>query len=298
MPMSLLFYRRPTSPAWTIFGTGAQFESDVRLSDGNPGVLTTFRWLSEVSPVIGNYVALRADWTPAITPRGAWMLALSLEDGAFPAGVKFEVRGKRAGDTGYPYDLGGNALTEVSREMPDGSIGICWMFDDGLDPIIGIEIRIYNDVAGATWADADTYVRVGEADVSEGIELCIAHGWSTSREVRTQSQRTLGSQLHEVERVNYRILDFALAPGTGSDARLGGLANGMDWERIAALITRSGARTMVYVRTQDTSGAFSGTELHASAIFGKATPEAIVHVQNSRDRYTSGYRVEEVPAIT
>jgi hypothetical protein len=296
MAMSLLFYRRP-SPAWTVAGTGAQFESDVRLSDGNPGVLTTLRWLSTVSPVVGDYVAIRGDWLTAATMRGAWMLALSLEGGEFPAGVKFEVRGKRAGDVGYPYALGGNSLTEVSREMPDGSIGICWLFDDDLDPIVGIEIRIFNDANGATWADADTYVRIGEADVSEGIELCIAHGWSTSRDIRTQGQRTLGSQLHEVARVDFRVLEFALAPALDSAARLAGLANGTDWERIASLITRAGARTMVYVRTQDMAGAFSSAELHASAIFGKAKPQAIVHVQGSRDRYTSGYRVEEVPAI-
>jgi hypothetical protein len=297
MPMSLLFYRRPTNPAWTISGTGAQFESDVRLSDGNPGVLTSFRWLSEVSPVIGNFVALRGDWAEAITVRGAWAIALSLESGAFPVGVKFEIRGKRAGDTGYPYALGGNSLTEVSREMPDGSLSICWRFDEGLDPLVGIEIRIFNDAAGATWADADTYVRIGEADAAEGVAVCVAPGWSLEQLDQTEEQRTRGSQLHEVERVNYRAVDVTLAPGTGDEAFRQGLDTGSDWQRINAYLTRAFARAMVYIRTEDSSGVFSSIDLHATALFGRARPQRIAHVTNSRDRYTAGWRVEEVPAI-
>ena len=133
--------------------------------------------------------------------------------------------------------------------------------------------------------------------MSEGVGLCISHGWRRQRQARATSERTLGSQLHEVPRVDFNELDFALAPATGATARLGGLANGMDWQRIEAQLLRAGARAMVYVRTEDNDGVFSSDELHASAIFGKATSEAIVHVQGARDRYTSGYRIEEVPAI-
>lgn len=297
MPMSLLFYKRPVDPVWTISGTGAQFESDVALSDGNPGVLTAFRWLSTGSPAISDYVALRADWTGAITARGAWLLALSLEGSAFPKGVKFEVRGKRAGDFSYPYDLGGNSLTEVSHELRDGSIGVGWRFDEGLTPLVGIEIRIFNDLAGATWADADTYVRIGEADAAEGVAACVAPGWGVDRRDQTEVQRTRGSQFHEVERVSFDEVEVSLAPATGDDAFRQGLDTGSDYQRINALLTRARARAMVYVLTEDSNGAFSSEDLHATMWFGRAQPQRRAHVTNSRDRYTLGWRVLEVPAI-
>lgn len=297
MSMSLLFYRRPANPAWTLSGVGAEFESDIALSNGNPGVLTSFRWLSTLSEATTDYVALRGDWLQAIIPRGAWLLGLSLEGGAFPVGVMFEVRGKRAGDVGYPYALGGNSLTEVSRELPDGSIGIGWLFAEGLDPIIGIEIRIFNDADGATWADADTYVRIGEADAAEGVDVCVSPGWSRTRTDQTEVQRTRGSQLHEVERVNFDSVEVSFAPGTGDEAFRQGLATGEDWQRIVALVTRAGARAMVYVRTEDSAGAFSSVDLHASMLFGRAQPQRLAHAANSRDRYTLALRVDEVPAI-
>lgn len=300
MPMSLLFYRRPVSPEWTIAGTGAQFESDVALSDGNPGVLTSLRWLSDLTPAIIDYVAVRADWPTALQIRGAWMLGLALEGGAFPEGVKFEVRGKRTGDSGYPYTLGGNALTEVSQELPDGSIGICWLFAESLDPLIGIEIRIFNDVDGVTWADSETYVRIGEADAGEGTAVCVAPGWSRERLDQTEAERTRGSQLHEVERVNYDAVDVTLAPTSGDNAFRQGLDTGSDFQRVNVHLTKAFARAMVYVRTEDGNGTFSSTNLHATALFGRAKPQRMSHVPNSsrrRDLYVMGWRVVEVPVI-
>jgi hypothetical protein len=292
---SYLFYRRPTSVVWTVSGTGAQFESDDRLSDGNPGVLTTLRWLSAGSPALGDYVALRGDWSTALQVRGAALQGLALEGGDFPAGVKFEVYGKRAGDPGYAYALGGNSLSEVSRELDDGSIGVFWLFDAGLTPLVGIEIRIFNDQAGNTWADADTYVRIGEADPFEGVPVCIAYGWRKQHEAKAEQARTLGAQLHEVDRVGWDALEFALAPAPGDVVRREGLATGEDWQRIEKVLGRAGTRAMVYVRTKDSDGVFSSEELFSTAIFGKAKPQPIVHV--SRDYYSGGWRIEQVPPI-
>lgn len=291
----LFGFRRPTSPTWTISGTGAQFESDIRISDGNPGVLTTFRWLSAGSPAITDYVALRADWTTPVVCRGAAMLGLRLETDDFPAGCKVEIRGKRSGDSGYPYELGGNALTEVTREKADGSIHICWAFADGLDPLVGYEVRIFNDVAASTWATADTYVQVGEADIFQMADLCVAVGWRSSLEVATESSRTLDAQLHEVERTNYRAVEFGFPPTAGDDVRRQGLPNGVDWDQIEAIVARSGARVLCYVQTTDADGVTDYDYLHSTAIFGKARPAQVVHV--AREFYTGGYRVDEVPAV-
>ncbi len=291
---SFLFYRRPTSPAWTVSGTGAAFESDVRLSDGNPGVVTSVRWLS-TSVSTGQYLALRQAWSTPIIPRGGAMQGLSVEGSTFPVGTKFEVYGKRVGDVGYTYGLGGNSLTAESRELEDGSIGVFWLFDAGLDPIVEWEIRAYNDVGGVTWADADTVLRIGEADVFEGVSVCISYGWHTQLEVTAQEARTLGSQLHEVDRVPFRALEFALAPASGEVVRREGLATDEDWQRIEAILGRAGARAMVYVRTKNSAGAFDEDELYSTAIFGKARPQRIVHAQ--KDIYTGGWRIEQVPPI-
>lgn len=293
--MSFLFYRRPTSPAWTIAGTGAEFVSDIRLDDGNPGVLTTFHWLSAGSPATTDYVALRADWATPIIPRGAALQGLTLEVGDWPVGTKFEVHGKRVGDSGYPYALGGNALTALSVEMENGSIAVAWLFDEDLDPIVGWEIRAFNDVDGETWADADTYGQIGEADVFEGVSVDIAIGWRTQRELTSVEARTLGAQLHEVDRVPYRALEFALVPTHGDQVRREGLPTGEDWERIEAMLSRGGSRAMVYVRAKDPEGTVDYDELHRTLFFGKAKPQAIVHV--ARDYYSGGWRIEQVPPI-
>lgn len=297
MWMSYVFYRRPANAGWTVDAAGADFVGDVLLSSGNPGEETMIRWRSDAVPDVAHYVSLRIDFPAGMVLLGAWLLGLRRGDGDFPLGVRFEVWGRRTGDPGYTYPLGGNTLSEVSRSMPDGSVGICWAFDDGLDAVVGVEIRIYNDADGVTWADADTHIRIGEGDVAEGVRICIAHGFQDGATVGATSDRTKGQQLHEVEGVDYRVLEFARVPTDGDKVYRQALPNGMDWTRINRLMTRAGARTMVYVRTQDEAGNFDSAELHSTATFGACRPDPNVHVVGTRGMYSGGYRLDEVPVI-
>jgi len=53
------------------------------------------------------------------------------------------IKGKRSGDSNFPYLLGGNSQTSVVVQLDDGSRAIIWAFDAGLTPIIGYEIAMY-----------------------------------------------------------------------------------------------------------------------------------------------------------
>lgn len=290
--MSLVGYKRQRNPTWTISGTGAQFETDVRLSDGNPAVLTTFRWLSAGSPATTDYVALRADFAQAIVPWVAMIQGLRTEAGTFPEGVLIRIFGKRSGDSGYPYDLGGNSQTARTGEFSDGDIGIVWVFDDDLDPIIGYEVRIYNDDNGSTWADDETYPQVGEVDVWQAVEASVAPGYSGSLTLTTERDRTLDSQIHEVDRIPYRECKFVLQSAVQAAFRGGGLTNGTDWEKVRAALARAESRALVVLYPND--------DAQRSAIFGIATADQFVHVENSGSRRMlgGGWLVQQVPALT
>lgn len=297
MDMSYLLFRRPLDALATVPGAGAEIESDDLLADGSPGNETAIRWISNDPESITDFLAIRQDWSGALPALGGYMLGLRLEDGDMPIGVPVEVRGKRAGDPDYTYALGGNSLTEVTRLMPDGSVGVCWLFDAGLDSIVGWEVKIFNDNDGDTFADADTRLRIGEMEPAEGVAACIAHGWSRKIEPGSEVERTKGQQPHEVEGVDIRVLEFARIPTLSEDEFLQGLANDLDWQRIDMLMVKVRARVMVYLRAQNDAGTFDSAELHANAVYGVCRPSQSVHVQNTKDRYTEGYRHEEVPVI-
>jgi hypothetical protein len=286
--MSLLGYLRPRNPTWSISGTGAQFESDVRLSDGNPGVVTALRWLSSGSPAIGQYVSLMADFSAAVVPRLAMLQGMRIEGGAYPVGAKVEIRGQRAGDVGFPYNLGGNSQSAVLVEFADGDVGVVFEFDEGLDPIVAYEVRLYNDVAGVTWATATTYPQIGEIDLWEAVPVRVAQGYSDAMESRAQRERTLDAQMHEVDWTSFRSLQIALTDATARADVMGDGIDGTDLERVRAQLVRGGNRVLVVL--------YPGTDLRQrSATFGVALPAPFVHI--SGQYYRGGYTVEQVPAV-
>lgn len=292
---SYALFRRKTGGTWSTPSAGAEIVSDVKLSDGNPGVETSVRWPSG-SPTTGQYLALRYDWPVATVMLGAYLLGLAFEGGpSIPAGVPVRAYGRRAGDPGYAYALGGNSATAATSEAQDGTTRALLAFDTGLTALVGIEIRIYNDDDGDTWADADTYLRIGEADVAEGVPVRIQYEWASPLIVKTRRERTMASQSHEVERVNYRALLFKLAPEDIDAVRIGGMPGGWDWERIEAILSRAGGRLMLYAEMRDYDGAFVQSRLDASAIYGEYTPDPIVPF--ALDAQEAGGRVDEVPPL-
>lgn len=300
----------PPAADWVVSGTGAAFVTDVLLQNGAPAEATRVRWLSSGAPAIGQYVEIQALWPVAAPIRVLALLGLQYLAGAdsplvysiaaaLPAGVKIEVRGRRVGDPAYTYALGGNALTQRTLRLPNGSAAAWFVVDADNDPLIGVAFRIYNDVNGATWADSSTFVDIGEGVINPAVEVCGRPGWSVRLVDPTQKQRTLGSQVHKVARRAYREARLQLSPATLAETRGEGLSNGQDFETIENAL--SGAVPAVVVpHYLGESGTFDDLELHRTALFGVAEPEPISHVANSSARnrmYEAGWLFEEVPPL-
>jgi hypothetical protein len=303
----LIGYYGPLTTTWAIDGTGAAFMTDVLLTNGSVGESTRIRWLS-ASPDITDYVALQCTFTTPFVPRAGAMLGLEFltevstaGDYSSPvtlgAGVKVEIRGKRSGDSGFPYSLGGNSLTQLSLVDPDGSTSVPWLFDDGLDEIIGYEIRIFNDRNGVTWADPETFVDIGEASLRACVEVCAANGWSAQRVQTTETKRTLGQQVHRVPRPSYIRATLKLAPHNLAETRGEGLSNDMDLQKVEAALDQAFPCLFIPIYTGE-DGSFSASELHRTMVFGVAETDPIAHVTNSganHRMYTTGYVVSQIP---
>jgi len=83
-----------------------------------------------------------------------------------PVGTVVTIKGKRSGDSNFPYLMGGNGQMTQVVQLDDGSRGIIWAFDAGLTPIVGYEIAMYN-TAGIT---ASQLLEIGEARIFQGYQ--------------------------------------------------------------------------------------------------------------------------------
>lgn len=276
----LYAYRRPTAPVWTVHGTGASIASDVRLDNGQPSEPTAIGWLSEGAPSTADYVDLRVAWAAEMPIRVLTLLGLSCGPG-----VRVDVTGRRAADAGYTYALGGNAASQRTVEQPGGRVDHIVVADAGLDDLIGVQWRIYNDRNSSTWATAATDLLVGEAGPWQTVTLFGEAGWKRGRTDPSTRQRTIGGGLHVAARAAYRLLDIGLAPEWIEGVRQGGLDNGEDWETLEAA-AGGDARAVVIVR-RDTAA-----EIHRTALFGLPTWAAIEH--RSGPLYRSALRMDEV----
>jgi hypothetical protein len=303
----IIGYRDIGTPTLAVVGSGASVVTDVLLFNEMPAESTRFLWLATGSPAITDCLEIQLTFA-ARTLRAGALLGLQYLTGAgspmtystaesLPASVRIEVMGKRQGDAGFTYSLGGNSITQESVSLPDGSTACCWVFDAGLSPVIGLSIKIYNDAAGQTWADADTYLDIGEAPFRECVTVPGRPGWSVRRIDPTIRDRTLKSQVHKVARRSYREAKLEIPPMSLEDTRGNGLTNSQDLETIEAALTASAACIFVPHHLGE-DGAFSAAELHRTFLYGVADPDPMSHVENSpanRRRYTHGYTVSELP---
>lgn len=132
-PFALLGYGQPSSPTWVVSGTGAAFDTDsAALDNGIVSDKTALLWLSG-SQTTSSVLNLQSTWSVATVVRIIPILGLV----GIPAGTKIVVTGKRSGDSGFPYALGGNSNYQRTQVMPDGSIGAWIICDPGLTALIG-----------------------------------------------------------------------------------------------------------------------------------------------------------------
>ena len=273
-------YGRPSGISWSILGTGADFSSDVLLSDGHPSHLTAIQWLSEVSPTTSDYIDLIGSWVGEKAIQSIALIGLSCGPN-----VKIEVTGRRTGDAGYTYDLGGNSLTQLTYAESDGRIICIILGDDGLDSLTGIQIRVFNDQNGSVWADASTDFRIGEINVQGLVTLVGEADWSKGRSDPSLRTRTLDAGLHIVPRQSHRSFAINLAPEFVAQVRQSGLENGQDWDTLEAE-SMGNSRTLVVIRTD------SPEEIHKTCLFGIATWSPAIHAAGPL--YKSAISMEEI----
>lgn len=183
---------------------------------------------------------------------------------------------------GAPIDLGGNAAGQPAVALADGSVAAWFVFAEGLI-LSGVTIHL----------DTES-VDVGELIVAPAVEMPIEPQWSAERVDPSVVERTLGAGLNVVKRRTYQRLRVSFRRADLEEVRANGLANGLDWDTLAARV--SGAvRVAVIPRWQQAGGALHISEMHRTAVYGQAAPGAINHLGG--DYYGTAWVFEEVPPL-
>jgi len=265
----LIGYGQPADIVPTV--NGANVVNVGALVDGAPASI------ARISGGAGS-ANLRADWAVAAPIRVVAALGLTCA-----AGTALTLTGKRSGDSGYPYALGGNAATQTVVQLPDGSRAAWFVLPAENSPLVGLQFA----VASGTFD-------VGELVVMRGVEISKKPDWEVDRIDPSLSSRSIGGGINTVTRRTYRRLRVGFTPSELAEVRGGGLANGMDWESLGIAVAGA-ARAVAAPRWKDTAGALDAIELHRTAIYGKATAGAIGHLGGNY--YGAGWTFEEVPPL-
>lgn len=225
--------------------TGATWltaDGGAALFDGRPTRRARLQW-GAGTPTLGQYVSITATFAAA-TP----LRILALLGSTLPVGCRVDFLG--AGGDG----LGGFCDDARTVRMPDGTVGV-WGVARADDPAeTGIEVRIYNDANGATWASSGTIVDIGEILSMPGVEIPIDVGHAMATIDPTEVELTRNGHPNAVPRSAYRQLSctFSPLPSGAASVRDGGLANGMDWDKLsAALRGRARCAAIALVKTRE-----------------------------------------------
>jgi len=206
--------------------SGTWVTPEAALQDRSPSERTRVQWPSG-SQHTAVTVAITGARSRAFVPRLAALLGTTL-----PAGLRVEIRGKRATDAGFTYELGGNALTRRTVEFDDGSVGCIWAFADDLDPILAWQLLIYNDVDGVPGISASAYLDLGEIVVCPAVDVPHRPGRRFATVDASPSYRLLGGRTIRAGRTAYRVLTVRPMFDRITVARGRTLPGDMDWGRL------------------------------------------------------------------
>lgn len=274
-------YNRPAI-AWSLIGAGATWLSDdagAALTNGRPAAVSRLQWLSGAQTT-ASILTLRGTWATAFAPGVLALLGLTL-----PVGTLITLAFRRPADAGYTYQA--DVASQRVVQLPDGSRCAWFVLADGLDPVIGVEYRLHNDVNGAASIAADSAFDVGEAWVGPTVEISHTTDWKDVDNDPSVTRRSKGSQPFTAEVRGFRTLQAPFAIAKLADVRGGGLAGGADQQLLRAAV-RAGQRVAAVTRFD------TPAEIQRTAVFGVARFDAIAHL--SGPNYTSGISLDEAPA--
>lgn len=214
----LISYSRPESIAWTLVGKGAAFlTDDDRLTNGRPESGTRIQWLSGAQTT-ASVLDMQAVWPAAATIRLCGLVGLTL-----PVGTRIVCGLRRPADANFDY-----VTAECRVVQRQDGVRVAWFpFDAGLEPCIGAEFAIYNDVGGSSPIVADSTFSIGEAWIGEGEAWCIRPQYESSRSDLSRLNKSIGGQPFPVRRRAEALSQLEFTPQVYTDAyaRTGSLAD-------------------------------------------------------------------------
>lgn len=237
------------------------------LIDGNPARV------ARMQQTAGN-PAITLTFTSAFVPRIICLLGLTCAPGT--------IVNAAAADGGA---LGGNSAGQAAVQLADGSVA-CWLVTAGT--VTTDSVRVTIDSAGT--------FDVGELAVMPAVDVSHQTDWAEEPIDPSESQRTRGGQLATSFRRAYRQLRVAFTPASLSEVRGGGLAGGMDWQRLQAAVLGN-RRVAAIPRWVSPAGVIDVAELHRTAVYGVAKPGGSAHLGGNYYGSGNGWTFEEVPPI-
>lgn len=257
MKTTLILHSQPADIA---FAGATYLSSTDGLTDGKAARATRVAF---EGGSLTDFVAITASWTTPTVLRGGWMIL----DRNVPAGARVEIRAKRIEDAGYTYGLGGNSLTARTVRRDDGTIAVAWAFDEGLDGVVGYELRIFDDAEGATYATG--FIDIGEIFVGEGTDVAIRRDFSHEIQDPSQTEYSLGNQPNTTERKRAEVIGIQVCPVTWDEA----YRNGDSLRRLRERLVggRNCAIIVAFREPATGRGAINWPTVQATTWFGKCT---------------------------
>ena len=284
----VIAYGMPTVSGVYLHSGGAAGQAWLTSDNGSacfdlkPARVSRLRWRNDAVPTVGHWVAVRVD-LPLTKLRVAAFLGLK----GIPEGVMVRVYGRRDADAAPTYTFLNTNQANVVR-LADGTFAAWLLLHPDSEPVKQLEWRVYNQVGAATWATAATTLDIGELMAMPAVDVPLGSDWSVERIDPSESVLSVASQVGTNPRQPYRRLTANVSIDSAAAARGGGLANGMDWDRLGAALTQD-KRCVAIPRTTDAA------EIARTAIYGTGRLGQIQHLGG--DYYSTSLMVAESPAI-
>jgi hypothetical protein len=217
----------PPRTDWIYDCVGGEFITEPEmLHDRKPGEPVLLEWAAGEQTLTTTTV-ITATRSAAFVPRLAVLLGSNL-----PAGLRVELHGRRPEDAGYDYGLGGNSATQRLVRLWGGSVGAWWALSDGLDPITGYGLTLYNDADGSLALDASEEFELGQLIVVDALHIPHEVGPVIRYVKGGSSRRTQTQQASRVDGTGFRRLSMR-GVHEHVDQAWGGGIDGSDWDRLA-----------------------------------------------------------------
>ena len=276
-----LGYSLPTD--WTYAGTAVftgTTAANLHGRDTSKKAIITWPTATQTTAI---NITIAGNRGAGFSPRVAGMIGLSL-----PVGTKITITGKLV--AGGTQALGGNSTGQRTALMPDGTVGIHWVFDAALPPCNGYTITVFNDVNGSATLTSGQTVTIEQIQFAPAVYMDHQVGWNSGRSNPASSiTRTLGGQINSVRRPSWRRRSLVPLRLTGNQMRGNGLDNALDYETLLSIVCND---PFVWLIENGTTPAL----IQRSGMFGVVTN--VPDVDNNAGGYYQPNAIdfEEIPA--